>query len=155
MTCKANIPASLCDLSQETEALECRGCDKNKVGFMGFKPTAGGNHSDGSSHLPKAPIRPEVLRGKYLRKPRPKVPCSVDGCTHHAKVKGYCTPHYGQFKYGSLGKSRQGCSVEGCDKAHKSKGMCQKHYDQKKKAAMTARRRGSKVILVKNGRVAK
>jgi hypothetical protein len=59
--------------------------------------------------------RPRSAASKRNRKP-----CSVEGCSTLAQVRGLCMPHGGS-------SSRKPCSVEGCSTLSASRGLCGKH----------------------------
>lgn len=58
--------------------------------------------------------------------------CSVEGCDHPSKTRGWCSKHYQRWRaHGdptAYVKVRGTCSVDGCDRPHKSRGWCQAHY---------------------------
>ncbi len=68
--------------------------------------------------------------------------CSIDTCTHPAKVKGFCRWHYHkQYHNGLEGLSEwipladrpeRKCSEEGCVEKHFGRGYCKRHYYKKK-----------------------
>lgn len=101
------VTSSLCELWQETEALECRGCDKNKHPWNHYKRGPGGDYADKDSGwhrenqsfyatVPDSRKPDSNRRGKYIRKEKAVKPCQHPNCTDDAYCKGLCANHYQQ-----------------------------------------------------------
>lgn len=94
MTCKAGIPDSMCELSQETEDPRCIGCDDNKVGSLASdygKTNAGYNYARDIEGM-----KPFWL--KY---------CKKEGCKRNSitdiMTRGLCGKHYQRMRQNKLG----------------------------------------------------
>lgn len=61
-----------------------------------------------------------------------KKACTVEGCKHAYRAKGYCWFHYGHWRKGELGHSRYTpCIAEKCTKRPAKDRLCQTHWDEK------------------------
>jgi len=66
--------------------------------------------------------------------------CSVEGCDHPARNRGWCVAHYGRWRaHGDVladvpmrrpRKPPIKCSIEGCDRVRVCRGWCIAHYDR-------------------------
>lgn len=57
--------------------------------------------------------------------------CRIENCKGEYKAKGYCKPHYKEWRHGKYGKTRYtACSDFGCTKpmATNRFGFCEEHY---------------------------
>ncbi|KKR56351.1 MAG: Response regulator receiver protein [Candidatus Uhrbacteria bacterium GW2011_GWF2_40_263] len=62
--------------------------------------------------------------------------CRVPGCEGKHRSKGYCNPHYHQWRRQGCPKYEDfkpfvrytGCCVPGCTGIHNAKGFCRIHY---------------------------
>lgn len=134
MTCKANIPPEMCDLWQETEAPECRGCEDNSVGFMSEVKDPGNGRYD---------LKELTLNAHNFTKGKT---CKKEGCMRVGKLtRGYCSKHYSRLKKNTLGgpkktdgrgkykrvkKIKPECKYDGCTRPASSLEYCSMHYQQ-------------------------
>lgn len=72
--------------------------------------------------------------GIYTRTKKPRVICSLKGCTQIHTAIGYCFNHYQQARYKGeiLAEGRQ-CEISKCSSLRYGKKYCEKHYKQMKK----------------------
>lgn len=80
--------------------------------------------------------------------------CTVEGCTHPARAKGYCQKHYQNARRndGKAISTRPNvkdrvprtCQASDCDRFAYAKGYCRMHYERQRRNGDIELRRGSK-----------
>ena len=69
---------------------------------------------------------------KRAAKSNGKKTCTVEGCKHAYRAKGYCYKHYQEWRKGKLAHSRfNSCHHEKCTKPQFKNGLCETHWKAK------------------------